>query len=539
MSAEAAGQPRGRTPGPPRPTACLLISLLGAAVMVLFAYVFLPITTVYAAVPRLWSNPPSLSRALPHPAPWTTPLLLPILGRAVPGSESFPRAATPWQSLRLHHSKTGSLPSSDASPGAGWWAAAIASGLSAAMAVVCGAGRGVGRTLRRILSFFPLLLLPRDSPQDGFVAQPSARRRTADPSTDLLSCSILNPGACDAVQLEIMYLDALRLYHMEGRPAISDALYDRLKTELAWQGSWVPFFGRRRLLFFQRLLQYARGKPEMSETELRELQATLRLEAQNEDTRAFLEFMKLLRRTVEAKNPATATMAATTGGVLEAARASPRFQEFERRPGEKILFSATQHSEIRVTEHSAPGRSLVEYLRLPPTQYSTNVLRAKTVTRLGDDTFRCELEGLHFFGLHVVPVLTAKVTVDTVTPSSFIEVVDCHLKGRERASDAGKYVILSQNRLSWKRGEDQAQVSMINRCYVQVGLMKPRWLLAPTSLAQRYGSAIVQAVLRRMTEDFLVSLERDYQAWAQGDPDRPMWVTQPHTRETPSEPLRR
>eukprot|EP00667_Euglena_gracilis_P004475 EG_transcript_4498 len=337
-------------------------------------------------------------------------------------------------------------------------------------------------------------------------------------------CSITDPEACDAVQLEIMYLDALRMYYCEGRPAIDDELYDRLKLELKWQGSRFPTFPREKIAFLQRALQYARGKPEMSTEEYDAFRAELTEPGKTQDTLAFLESMKTLRRMVEAKAAADAIAMCATAGEVAESSPPPTLQDFEKTPGPKVLLYATQQAELLVTESRQAGKGLFDYLRLPPSQYSTNVLRARSVVRLGTDTFSCELEGLDFLGVHITPVLTARVVVDAATASSSIDIIDCRLKGRTDPGRAGGYIVLSQNRVSCRATADPHQKLLANQCFVQVGFVKPRWLLLPAGLAQRTGTAIIQAVLNRMTTDFLTTLEKDYQAWARDDPNRKMWV---------------
>lgn len=54
-------------------------------------------------------------------------------------------------------------------------------------------------------------------------------------------------------------------------------------------------------------------------------------------------------------------------------------------------------------------------MALPASQYS--VLDAQKIERLDDDTFRCYVGGLKFFGIKVEPVLTVSVIVGSKGPT--------------------------------------------------------------------------------------------------------------------------
>lgn len=54
-------------------------------------------------------------------------------------------------------------------------------------------------------------------------------------------------------------------------------------------------------------------------------------------------------------------------------------------------------------------------MALPASQYS--VLDARKIERLDDDTFRCHVGGLKFFGIKVEPVLTVSVVVGGKGPT--------------------------------------------------------------------------------------------------------------------------
>ena len=54
-------------------------------------------------------------------------------------------------------------------------------------------------------------------------------------------------------------------------------------------------------------------------------------------------------------------------------------------------------------------------MALPASQYS--VLDAQKIERLDDNSFRCYVGGLKFFGLRVEPVLTVSVSVGSRGPT--------------------------------------------------------------------------------------------------------------------------
>ena len=63
-----------------------------------------------------------------------------------------------------------------------------------------------------------------------------------------------------------------------------------------------------------------------------------------------------------------------------------------------ILVSARRRSLLHfvITAQEEGTRGLKEYMSLPASQYST--LDGEKVERIGDDTFRCTLANLDFFG---------------------------------------------------------------------------------------------------------------------------------------------
>ena len=126
----------------------------------------------------------------------------------------------------------------------------------------------------------------------------------------------------------------------------------------------------------------------------------------------------------------------------------------------------------------------------------------------------------------VQTVLIATVTVDAVEGSSAVDIIDCYMKGDYNAApgDDQRYIVQSQNKVTWKATEDPDVKVMGSKSFVKVAFVKPRWFLVPTALANRTGAIILRAVLNRTVKDFLTTLEQDYQAWARDDPMRQQWV---------------
>merc|ERR1719387_984055 len=76
---------------------------------------------------------------------------------------------------------------------------------------------------------------------------------------------------------------------------------------------------------------------------------------------------------------------------------------YDKIRGRKVRFLAERFGEAPVKEGL---RSLKDYLALPPSEYS--VLDPECVTRIGEDAFRCEISGLNFFGVRMIPILYVK-----------------------------------------------------------------------------------------------------------------------------------
>lgn len=76
-------------------------------------------------------------------------------------------------------------------------------------------------------------------------------------------------------------------------------------------------------------------------------------------------------------------------------------------PSKYSILSGKSKAEYKVNEGA---KTLQAYLALPVSEYSTNVLQAKTIKRLDESTFECELETTTIFGYTVTPIITTRVS---------------------------------------------------------------------------------------------------------------------------------
>ncbi len=76
-----------------------------------------------------------------------------------------------------------------------------------------------------------------------------------------------------------MFLDTIQSYYYNSSSSsLSDDQFNRLKEDLAWEGSALVTLSRDELLFVEAVQQYKKGKPMLSDKEFDELKAKLREE---------------------------------------------------------------------------------------------------------------------------------------------------------------------------------------------------------------------------------------------------------------------
>ena len=88
-------------------------------------------------------------------------------------------------------------------------------------------------------------------------------------------------------------------------------------------------------------------------------------------------------------------------------------EEFAKIAGIKLVLKGQGAADIEVTDGV---KKLVEYLRLPASEYSTNVLKGfnNKITRVDSKTFFFELDKINILNKKLRPIITAIVDVDDV-----------------------------------------------------------------------------------------------------------------------------
>ncbi|CAK0883636.1 unnamed protein product [Prorocentrum cordatum] len=92
-----------------------------------------------------------------------------------------------------------------------------------------------------------------------------------------------------------MYIDTLWAYYNDGTQLLSDEQYNKLKEELAWQGSGFPQLRREEVEFVKASLAYHRGEPIATDEEWEQLKQNVLAVGGNQkrtDVAAFLLYSK-------------------------------------------------------------------------------------------------------------------------------------------------------------------------------------------------------------------------------------------------------
>ncbi|GAB5032074.1 Hypothetical protein NocV09_00800430 [Nannochloropsis oceanica] len=114
--------------------------------------------------------------------------------------------------------------------------------------------------------------------------------------------------------------------------------------------------------------------------------------------------------------------------------------------GKEVTFKASKSAECDVMEGI---RSLKDYMALPPSEYS--VLDADAIVRLGEDSFRCQIGSLSFFGYQMTPILYVKVNVDPAQGKSTLNIYKLELTGSRIAEIAnGTFQVKARNVVSYR-----------------------------------------------------------------------------------------
>ncbi|EKX36038.1 hypothetical protein GUITHDRAFT_90093 [Guillardia theta CCMP2712] len=85
-----------------------------------------------------------------------------------------------------------------------------------------------------------------------------------------------NPVKLTLAAKEKLYLDATSAFHNDGKSILSDAEYDKLKSDLAFEGSYVGLMSREEVKFMVAANRYQEGKPIMSDEEFDSLRRKLK-----------------------------------------------------------------------------------------------------------------------------------------------------------------------------------------------------------------------------------------------------------------------
>ena len=93
---------------------------------------------------------------------------------------------------------------------------------------------------------------------------------------------------------ERVFIDAIQSYYFDGRQVLSDADFDLLKEDLAWEGSEYAVLSRNETRFLGAMGAYSRGEePIMSDDEFDALKASLKAQgsivACSTEPRCFLD----------------------------------------------------------------------------------------------------------------------------------------------------------------------------------------------------------------------------------------------------------
>jgi len=111
---------------------------------------------------------------------------------------------------------------------------------------------------------------------------------TAEPEP----CKLDDIEQCSVAELQVLYVDALWNYYNGGKALLSDEEFDRIKTELCWQGSGFPTLRRWEVEFVQAALSYYRGEPVVSNEKYEELKQKVKDSGKRQDVTAMLLYTK-------------------------------------------------------------------------------------------------------------------------------------------------------------------------------------------------------------------------------------------------------
>lgn len=184
--------------------------------------------------------------------------------------------------------------------------------------------------------------------------------------------------------------------------------------------------------------------------------------------------------------------------------------------GKEVTFKASKSAECDVMEGI---RSLKDYMALPPSEYS--VLDADAIVRLGEDSFRCQIGSLSFFGYQMTPILYVKVNVDPAQGKSTLNIYKLELTGSRIAEIAnGTFQVKARNVVSYRNTAISTSKILQSTVSVQVDAQVPRGNMIPLHVLESGGSLVIKGVLKVMVPRFVKILAKDYENWSSGDDSR-------------------
>lgn len=173
-------------------------------------------------------------------------------------------------------------------------------------------------------------------------------------------------------------------------------------------------------------------------------------------------------------------------------------------------------------------------MALPVSQYS--VLDARRIERLGDNRFRCFVDGVRLFSFSVEPVVDVEVEVAPGGRGPTVRLLGARLEGSraaEAASDA--FEVTMANAVRWMTGEEKREkmkegaggetgaassadsgLHLTSDTSIELRIEVPAWFrLVPLPAVERVGSRVMQRVLDVAVPRFLDQLARDYLLWSE------------------------
>lgn len=183
-----------------------------------------------------------------------------------------------------------------------------------------------------------------------------------------------------------------------------------------------------------------------------------------------------------------------------------------------------------------------EYMALPVSQYS--VLDARRIERLGNNRFRCFVDGVRLFSFSVEPVVDVEVEVAPGGRGPTVRLLGARLEGSRAAvaaSDA--FEVTMANAVRWMTSEEKREKTMVTTeegggggggrgasagaesdsglhltsdTSIELRIEVPAWFrLVPLPAVERVGSRVMQRVLDVAVPRFLDQLARDYLLWSE------------------------